>query len=166
MDVLDYTLHAKRKISIRLQCMYSRTWPGGLPCLNWSMRVWTTSSRWGRIVSNLPRSPNSYCNQDNHSGEWQARGEQKVFRCMVRLCVLQLREKTLVVDKCEELDRIEWTAVLPTWSTFKRLRIRLSTLIKLRIRILLYKVQIIGWILPVLLVLASYFRSVRCRSHF
>ena len=32
----------------------------------WSTMVWTMSSRWGRMASNLPRSPNSYCNKVGH----------------------------------------------------------------------------------------------------
>ena len=32
----------------------------------WSTMVWTMSSKWGLMASNLPRSPNSYCNRVGH----------------------------------------------------------------------------------------------------
>ena len=54
--------------------------------LNWSMKVWTTSSKCGLMFSNLSKSPNSYCSRVGH---------QHIARFLLSMQLILLLSDTL-----------------------------------------------------------------------
>ena len=60
--------------------------------LYWSMNVCTTSSKCGLMLSNLPRSPNSYCSSVGH---------QQMARFLLSMQLILLLSVTLKITKLE-----------------------------------------------------------------
>ena len=70
------------------------------------MKVCTTSSRWGRIVSNLSKSPNSYCSRVGH---------QQMARFLLSMQLILLLSDTLYFVKSKICKHSIFTHLTKCW---------------------------------------------------